>query len=214
MDYKIIVDSCGELTDEMKKSGIYQTASLSMQIDGVTVVDDETFDQADTLRRIAASAECPRSSCPSPERYMELYRGGEKRVYVVTLSSELSGSYNSAQLGKKLYEEENGDKQIHVFNSCSASVGETLIALKVQECEEAGMSFDEVVYRRTAHVFCAGKPGYAPQERAPDRDQVHCGERAEYQAGHGIDPAGDDLPARTGERDKKSTWQDDGLYCR
>ena len=152
MDYKIIVDSCGELTDEMKKSGIYQTASLSMQIDGVTVVDDETFDQADTLRRIAASAECPRSSCPSPERYMELYRGGEKRVYVVTLSSELSGSYNSAQLGKKLYEEENGDKQIHVFNSCSASVGETLIALKVQECEEAGMSFDEVVSAAESYI--------------------------------------------------------------
>ena len=152
MDYKIIVDSCGELTDEMKKSGIYQTASLSMQIGGVTVVDDETFDQADTLRRIAASAECPRSSCPSPERYMELYGGGEKRVYVVTLSSELSGSYNSAQLGKKLYEEENGDKQIHVFNSCSASVGETLIALKVHECEEAGMSFDEVVSAAESYI--------------------------------------------------------------
>ena len=49
MDYKIIVDSCGELTDEMKKSGIYETASLSMQIDGVTIVDDETFDQKDVL---------------------------------------------------------------------------------------------------------------------------------------------------------------------
>lgn len=83
---------------------------------------------------------------------MELYRGGEKRVYVVTLSSELSGSYNSAQLGKKLYEEENGDKQIHVFNSCSASVGETLIALKVQECEEAGMSFDEVVSAAESYI--------------------------------------------------------------
>ena len=145
MDYKIIVDSCGELTDEMKKSGIYQTASLGMQIGGENIADDETFDQKDVLRRIADSAECPRSSCPSPEKYMELYAGGEKRVYVVTLSSELSGSYNSARLGKKLYEEEYGDKEIYVFNSRSASVGETLIALKIQECETAGMPFNEVV---------------------------------------------------------------------
>ena len=152
MDYKIIVDSCGELTEEMKKSGIYQTASLSMQIGGVNVADDETFDQKDVLRRIAESAECPRSSCPSPEKYMELYAGSEKRIYVVTLSSELSGSYNSAQLGKKLYEEEYGDKEIHVFNSRSASVGETLIALKVRECEEKGLPFGQVVSETESYI--------------------------------------------------------------
>lgn len=145
MSYRIIVDSCGELTDEMKRSGVYETASLSMQVGGVTIVDDESFDQADFLRRIAASPECPKSSCPSPEKYMELYRCDAERVYAVTLSSELSGSYNSADLGKKLYKEEHGGKNIHVFNSRSASVGETLIALKIRECEEAGMSFEEVV---------------------------------------------------------------------
>lgn len=145
MGYRIIVDSCGELTDEMKRSGLYETASLSMQVGGVTITDDETFDQADFLKRIAASPECPKSSCPSPEKYMELYRCDAERVYAVTLSSELSGSYNSAELGKKLYKEEYGGKKIHVFNSRSASVGETLIALKIQECEEAGMPFEEVV---------------------------------------------------------------------
>ena len=98
MNYKIIVDSCGELTYKMKKSGVYETASLSMEVDGDIIVDDETFDQADFLRRVAASPECPKSSCPSPERYMELYEGSEERVYAVTLSSELSGSYNSAVL--------------------------------------------------------------------------------------------------------------------
>ena len=57
----------------------------------------------------------------------------------------MSGSYNSAVLGKNLYEEESGEKEIYVFNSRSASVGETLIALKIQECEEAGMTFEEVI---------------------------------------------------------------------
>ena len=71
---------------------------------------------------------------------------------MVTLSSELSGSYNSAQLGKKLYEEEYGDKEIHVFNSRSASVGETLIALKVQECESRGMTFEQVVSATESYI--------------------------------------------------------------
>lgn len=145
MSYKIIVDSCGELTDEMKKSGHFVTAPLSIQVEDHFIVDDDTFDQAEFLKLVAESPECPKSSCPSPEKYMEYYRCEEERVYVVTLSAELSGSYNSAILGKNLYEEEEGEKKIYVFNSRSASVGETLIALKIQECEEAGMDFEEVI---------------------------------------------------------------------
>lgn len=158
MSFKVIVDSCGELTDEMKKSGFFQTASLSMQVGGVHIIDDETFDQADFLKRVAESSECAKSSCPSPETYMESYRCGAEHVYAVTLSAELSGSYNSAVLGRNLYIEEYGEKDIHVFNSCSASIGETLIALKIQECEEAGMAFSEVVetvedYIKTQHTY-------------------------------------------------------------
>ena len=144
MSYRIIVDSCGELTDEMKKSGMYKSAPLSMEVNGIHVADDNTFDQARFLRLVAESPHCPRSSCPSPEEYMSLYDCGADRVYVVTLSSELSGSYNSAELGRKLFEEEHSDKKIYVFNSRSASVGETLIAMKIRECEERGMDFEEV----------------------------------------------------------------------
>ncbi len=158
MDYKIIVDSCGELTEEMRACGVYETASLSMEVDGVSIVDDRTFNQADFLRRVAASSECPKSSCPSPEKYMELYRCEAKRVYAVTLSSELSGSYNSAVLGKKLYREEYGDKDIYVFNSRSASVGETLIAMKIQECEEKGMEFGELI--SCVEEYIAGQHTY------------------------------------------------------
>lgn len=145
MSYKIIVDSCGELTEEMKASGIYETAPLEIDVNGHHIVDDETFDQARFLKLVEESAECPKSSCPSPERYMEGYHCEADRVYVVTLSAELSGSYNSAVLGKNLYTEEYGEKDIYVFNSRSASVGETLIARKIQECEEEGMSFEEAV---------------------------------------------------------------------
>lgn len=152
MSYKIIVDSCGELPESRKKDGRFENVPLVLDIDGHLVVDDETFDQADFLRRVAASPNCPKSSCPSPERYMEAYTCDAERVYAVTLSAELSGSYNSAELGKKLYHEERGEKKIHVFNSCSASIGETLIALKIEECEKAGMGFEEVIGTVDAYI--------------------------------------------------------------
>ena len=122
MRYKIIIDSCGELTEEMKKSGNFETASLQIDVGGHHIVDDETFDQADFLAKVAASKESVKSACPAPESYMEAYSKADD-IYVVTLSAELSGSYNSAVLGKNLYEEENGTKNIHVVNSRGADSG-------------------------------------------------------------------------------------------
>lgn len=152
--YKIIIDSCGELTEEMKADGHFVNVALEMEVDGARIVDDETFDQQDFLRRVKESPTGPKSSCPSPESYMELYKGEEEHVYVVTLSKELSGSYNSAELAKKLFEEEHGKdaKKIYVFNSRSASVGETLIGMKAQECEEARMSFEQAVEETERYI--------------------------------------------------------------
>lgn len=152
MDYKIVVDSCGELTEEMKNKGCFESVALGIQIENYHILDDESFEQADFLERVADSSECPKSSCPSPERYVESYKCEAERVYVVTLSAELSGSYNSAVLGKSLYEEEYGEKLIYVFNSCSASVGQTLIALKIAECEDAGMDFQTVIKTVEAYI--------------------------------------------------------------
>lgn len=145
MSYKIIVDSCGEFTERLKKDEHFVSVPLQLEVDEHIIIDDETFDQADFLKKVAASPNCPKSSCPSPENYMKEYTCDEDDVYAVTLSSQLSGSYNSAVLGKNLYHEEKGQKNIHIFDSKSASVGQTLIALKAQECEKNGLSFHEVI---------------------------------------------------------------------
>ena len=145
MSYRVVVDSCGELTQEMKDSGCFINVPLTIMLGDYHIVDDETFDQADFLKRVEEYPDCPKTSCPSPEKYMESYRCDADHIYAVTLSANLSGSYNSAVLGKNLYEEEYGDKPIHVFDSRSASVGQTVIALKIAECEEAGMTFEQVV---------------------------------------------------------------------
>ena len=151
MSYKIVVDSCCELPNEYRKDSRFQTIPLGLQVDDWHIMDDENFDQAEFLRRVAAAKDCPKSSCPSPEKFMESYRTEAEHVYGVTLTAKLSGSYNSAVLGKNLYEETYGDKKIHVFDSKSASPAEALIALKVMEWEESGKyTFEEIVEKMEA----------------------------------------------------------------
>lgn len=145
MSCRIIIDSGGEITDTMESYGIFKNAALSIEVDGDVLVDDESLKQAYLLERISGSPNCPKSSCPSPEAYMELYECNADSVYVITMSGELSGSYNSAVLGKNLYKEEVGDKNIHVFDSKSASIGQSLIGLKIQALENAGVGFNEII---------------------------------------------------------------------
>ena len=145
MSYKIIIDSCGELLDEWKQDEHFESVPLTLNVGGETIIDDAAFNQSEFLKKVAACETCPKSACPSPERYMKAFDCDADHVYSVTLSAELSGSYNSAVLGRNLLHEEQPDKKIYVFNSRSASIGETLIGLKIQECEEAGYTFEEVV---------------------------------------------------------------------
>ena len=155
MSYKIVIDSCGEFLEQWKTDERFESVPLVLTVGGENIVDDETFDQAEFLKKVAACEECPKSACPSPERYMKAFECDAERIYAITLSSELSGSYNSAVLGKNLLLEEHPEKKIHVFNSRSASVGETLIAMKIEECEKAGLASDEVV--RTAEEYISGQ---------------------------------------------------------
>lgn len=144
--YKIVVDSCCEIPEEIKKEICFEIVPLTLEVGDTTIVDDENFHQASFLKMVDECPTAPKSACPSPERYMEAYDADVERVYVVTLTSKLSGSYNSAVLGKTLFEE-SGKKmpKMHIFDSLSASVGETQLVLKIKELEEAGKSFEEVV---------------------------------------------------------------------
>lgn len=144
MSFHIVCDSCTDLTEEDLKKGCYTLVPLTLLVDGEEIIDDETFDQADFLAKVAASKESVKSACPAPESYMEAYSKADD-IYVVTLSAELSGSYNSAVLGKNLYEEENGIKNIHVVNSRGAATTQVLIARKLNEYASQGMPFEEVV---------------------------------------------------------------------
>lgn len=147
MTYKIVVDSCSDLTEEVKAEGHFRTVPLTLQVGGKSFIDDESFQQKEYIRLVKESTECAKTACPSPEAFFRAYEETDaEMVFVVTLSQQLSGTYNSAMLGKKMYEEEYpGKKNIHVVDSESACCGETLIGFKIQELAEAGLAFEEIV---------------------------------------------------------------------
>lgn len=153
MSYKIVVDSCCELPEALKKDARFEIVPLTLIVgDEYEKPDDENFNQREFLDVVAACPKCPKSACPSPERYMEAYRTEAEHVYAVTLSSQLSGSYNSAVLGKNLYHDTYGEKDIYVVDSRSASCGETQLAYKIMEYEEEGLSFQEITEKIEQYV--------------------------------------------------------------
>ncbi|MGO5061059.1 DegV family protein [Lawsonibacter sp. LCP25S3_F5] len=146
MGFKIVVDSCCDLTGQMLKNPHFVKVPLTIRSNGSSFIDNETFDQADLLWAMKQSDDAPATACPSPQSYLDAYQGPEDEdVYVVTLSALLSGSHNSAEQAKLLMEEDHPNKNVYVFNSCSASSGEVLVALKVRELAESGAPFKHVV---------------------------------------------------------------------
>lgn len=144
MRYRIIGDSCLDLTADLKKDPHYQMIPLTLMVGERHFIDDDTFDQKEFIRVVKECPECPKTACPSPEMFKEAYCCEEENVFVITLSSHLSGSYNSALLAKNLYEEEYGKKNILVIDSESASSGQLNIALQIRDLCEQGLSFEEV----------------------------------------------------------------------
>lgn len=152
MKYKILADSSCDITDDMKRAMDATLIPLTMEVDGIRYVDDEHLDVSDYIAKMNASPVSPKSSCPSPDDYMNEMNVEAEGVFVVTLSSELSGSYNSAKLGADLFLEDHPDKKVHVFDSRSACAGEAAIALKLQECIESGMAFEEIETTVEAYI--------------------------------------------------------------
>ncbi len=146
MSYKIVVDSCCDLTNDMKKWNKLEIVPLSLEIGDYHIFDDENFDQDDFIRRMKAYDGTSRSACPAPDAFKNAYMGDCDEVYVITITDKLSGTYNSALQGKMLFDEEpDREKKIHVFNSLATSGIETIVVRKIKELADAGTAFEDVV---------------------------------------------------------------------
>ena len=100
MSYKIAYDSCLELPEEYRGDPRFERVPLAIEVGSWRILDDENFDQQEFLQKVRETEACPKSACPSPDRYCRTFDTDADDVIVITLSSKLSGSYNSALLGK------------------------------------------------------------------------------------------------------------------
>ena len=147
MTYRLIGDSCTDLDENLKKDENIKIVPLTLEIGDYQVIDDEKFDQKDFIKRMAESKIGPKSACPSPDAFKEALECDTDMAFIVTLSEHLSGSYQSAEIGKKLYEEEHEKKDILVLSSRSASAGQYRLMLELDKLCKEGLSFEEISKR-------------------------------------------------------------------
>lgn len=151
MSFKIVGDSCCDFTAKDMAKEYFVSVPLTLIIGDKEVKDDNTYNQEQLLKMISETDKAIRSACPSPDAFMDAYKGADE-VYVVTLSSKLSGSYNSAMLAKQMYQEDNPDVKIYVFDSKSAAAAQHLICEKIEEQALLGKSYETIVSLTEAYI--------------------------------------------------------------
>lgn len=131
------------LLDEMgvKVVGINVAFGERSYIGGVEI-DEETF-----YRKMKEEKNLPKTSSPSPDRFIELFDCEEEEILIITLTSKLSSTYSSAVLAKNMYLENHpeSNKKIEVIDSLSGSIGVGLMVYKAYELAKQGKNLDEVV---------------------------------------------------------------------
>ena len=142
---KIIADGSCDLPKEVIERvnpgiiGINVCFGEESYIGGVEI-DDKTF-----YEKMKVSKELPKTSSPSPDRFIEAYKCEEDEILVFTLTSKLSGTYSNAVLAKTMYLEEHPEKRIEVIDTQSGSIGVALMMLKCNELIEQGKTMDEIL---------------------------------------------------------------------
>jgi DegV family protein with EDD domain len=138
----IIGDSSLDGTNEYLQTKNTKLVQLSIDIDHEPF--DVTQDRTALLDAIKNASEVCKTAAPSPGQFMEA-AGEVDDVYFITLSSKLSGTYNSVMTAVEMLKDEYPERFFHVFDSLSAAAGETLIMNKIRECEVAGLERESLV---------------------------------------------------------------------
>ena len=114
MSYKIVSDSSSDI---LNIEGInFESVPLTILTENKEYVDDKNLNVDEMVNDLREYQGKSQTSCPSTGRYIESFNGNDE-IYVVTITSKLSGSYNSAVLAKNMYLEDHPNAKIHIFDS-------------------------------------------------------------------------------------------------
>lgn len=158
--YKIIADSSCDLTtlEYLNTKALYGRAPLRIIVGETEYVDEPGLDTRAMMDAVYSFKGKTGSACPSPEEYAEHCRSVDES-YIVTISRNLSGSYNSAVLARDLVLAEHPEKKIHIFDSLSAGPELSLIVEEIARLADSGLPFEMVCseveryQKRTALLF-------------------------------------------------------------
>lgn len=145
MTWNIVADSsCDLKTSDIQSQQLhFEVVPLKIIIGEDEYIDDGNLSIPQLLRDMDACKTGSSTACPSPEDFKRAFETADCTI-CVTISSQLSGTYNAAVLGRDMVLEEYPDKQICVIDSKGASGMLALIVLRAQQLIEAGKDFEEV----------------------------------------------------------------------
>ena len=143
MKWKIIADSgCDYRSlDNLAPDTEFVSVPLTIQVGETIYRDDAQLNIDQMMEEMYATTTASKSACPSPDDYMKSFEGADN-IVVVTITGTLSGSYNSAEIAKKIYLEEHPDTKIHVIDSLSAGGEVDLLVRKLNHLVAEGLEFD------------------------------------------------------------------------
>jgi len=127
-EYLILVDSGCDISKEMKSGIPLEIVPITLEIGDHHYIDDGSIILDEFLDDMANSQVSPKTAAPAPELYMQHFDKAEN-IFIVTISSEISSTHNSALIARNTYWETNPDKFIEVIDSRSASVAEALTVM-------------------------------------------------------------------------------------
>lgn len=161
MERTIIADSCCDMTPQLRERLNVVSVPLTLRLGQKEYLDDENLDLKAFMVEMKACTEPVGSAAPSSGLYQKAMLEAESS-FVVTLSSQLSGSYESAVIGESLARQEK-DIDTHIFDSKSATAAEILIAVKLRELIESGLDKEKII--QTANDFISNMKTYFVLDR-------------------------------------------------
>ena len=140
-EVKIVADSSADVLSIAEVP--YDSAPLIIRTTRKEYIDNSDLDVTGMVQDLLSNTEKTTTACPGVGDWIEAF-GDAKYIFVVTITSGLSGSYNSAMVAKQNYEEQYPDRKVFVIDSLSAGPELKLIIEKLQEYILEGKDYDEI----------------------------------------------------------------------
>lgn len=151
MKFLIVTDSaCDKKTMDEANDLRYERVPLILRVGDKEYMDDDDLDVMAFLKASEDYAGASGSAAASPEAWMKAYEQADY-IFAITITSALSGSYQSAVIGKEMLLEKYPEKKVHVIDSLSAGPGLTILAEEINRLVGEGLEFDEIVQKITEY---------------------------------------------------------------